>query len=147
LLLSKKEPRQAIRSGLCQSAIQKDIFRRAKSSPKKQLHQKFSYIPAVIISIGFLYLGCYFRKRIAKISALDDNSICLISKEKKILLHKNDILCIRQMVRFSLSERMWLMITFFNQNKKRERWLFQGEPNLGLMDEFKKMGVRLKNIS
>lgn len=103
-------------------------------------------ILSVTISTGFLVIGFYFRKRISRIHSLGIDFICLISSGKKVCLHKNEILSVKKMVRFTISERAWYIIHFMNDRRKRERWLFQGEPGLGLVDRFKKMGVRLKNI-
>jgi len=103
-------------------------------------------ILSVTISSGLLVIGFYFRKRISRIHSLGSDFICLISSGEEVCLHRNEILSVKKMVRFTISERAWFIIRFINIRQKRERWLFQAELGLGLVDHLKKMGVILKNI-
>jgi hypothetical protein len=109
-------------------------------------HLSYSDILGVLMSCGFLMFGLYFRKRIAMIVSLDKDAITLISRKKSVHLHREDVIVISKMVRFTLSERCWFIIHFYNDKGKRERWLFQEEAHIGLVDNLKKMHIRLRNI-
>jgi len=103
-------------------------------------------ILSVAISLVFFVIGLYFRKRISRIYSVGSDFICLISSDEEVCLYKKEILSVRKLVRFTISKRAWYIIHFVNSRRNRERWLFQGEAGLELIDQLKKMGVMLKNI-
>jgi hypothetical protein len=109
-------------------------------------HWSFTDIFGVVMSCGFLMFGWYFSKRIAMITSLDKDAITLISRKKKVHLQRKDIIIVSKMVRFAFSERGWFIIYFLNEKGKKERWMFQAEPDIGLVDNLKKMHIRLRNI-
>jgi hypothetical protein len=80
------------------------------------------------------------------IVSLDENAITLISRKKSVHLHEKDVIVVSKMVRFAFSERGWFMIHFYNDMGKRERWIFQAEPHIELVDNLKKMHIRLRNV-
>jgi hypothetical protein len=110
-------------------------------------HFSYNDILGVLMSCGFLMFGWYFCKRIAIITSLDEDAITLISRKKRVHLHRKDIITVSKMVRFTFSERSWFIIFFLNDKGKKERWMFQAEPHIGLVDNLKKMHIRLRNIA
>ena len=80
------------------------------------------------------------------ITSLDKDAITLISRKKRDLLKRKDIITVSKMVRFTFSERGWFIIHFLNDKGKKERWMFQAEPDIGLVDNLKKMHIRPRNI-
>lgn len=109
-------------------------------------HLSYNDILGIVMSCGFLIFGWYFSKRIAMIISLNKDSITLISRKKRVHLQRNDIITVSKMVRFTFSERGWFIIHFFNEKGKKEKWMFQAEPAIGLIDNLKKMHIRLRNI-
>lgn len=110
-------------------------------------HFSYNDILGVLMSCGFLMFGWYFSKRIAMITSLDEDTITLISRKKRVHLQRKDIITVSKMVRFTFSERSWFIIFFLNDKGKKERWMFQAEPHIGLVDNLKKMHIRLRNIA
>lgn len=109
-------------------------------------HLSYNDILGALISCGFLMFGWYFRKRISMIAALDADAITLISRKKRVDLQGKDIISVSKMVRFTFSERGWFIILFLNDKGKKERWMFQSEPSIRLVDNLKKMHIRLRNM-
>lgn len=106
----------------------------------------FADFTGVLMSCVFVALGIYFRKRIARIDELGETFLALSSQSKKIQLQFKDIESIRKMIRFTLSERAWFIICFYNESGKKERWLFQGEPGIGLIYYLEHSKINLKNM-
>jgi hypothetical protein len=112
------------------------------------LAEQFSFNQLIFtfILIALLIPTAYIRKRIARIAGIDDRSIVLISARGRVYLEINEIVKITKLVRFTFSERPWYMIAFLNSERVKERWLFQGEPRIDLLEKIKAMGIRLRNI-
>jgi hypothetical protein len=106
----------------------------------------YSDILGAVMSCSFLTFGWYFSKRIAMITSIDEKAITLIARKQSIHLQKNDIIAVRKMVRFTLLKRTWFIIHFFNEKGKKERWMFQEEPDIKLTENLEKMHIQLKNI-
>lgn len=106
---------------------------------------EYYHIPFIALSVGLSSFGYYFRTKLAKVNEINNSSIRLVSKRKKITINENDILSIRRLVHYSISESAWIIITFCGNTRERERWLVQVKPNLGLLDKLKKIEVGLKN--
>lgn len=106
----------------------------------------YNDILGVLIGCGFLMFGWYFRKRISMIASLNADNISLISRKKRVVLQGKDVISVSKMVRFTFSERGWFIIHFLNDKGKKERWLFQSEPGIRLVDNLKTMHIRLRNI-
>jgi len=108
----------------------------------------FSYIQLypIVLSTAFIIPSVYLRNRIARITMFGDNSLSLLSSRYELHLDVHQIVHISKIVRFTLSERALYMILFYNKKEKMERWIFQGEKNVDLLQKFKSMGIRLKNI-
>jgi hypothetical protein len=47
---------------------------------------------------------------------------------------------------FNELQRGWFIIHFLNDKGKKERWMFQAEHDIGLVQNLKKMHIRLRNI-
>jgi Ca2+/Na+ antiporter len=109
-------------------------------------HLSYNDIFGVVISCAFLMFGWYFSKRIAMITSLDEDAITLISRKRRVDLHGKDVISVSKMVCFTFSERGWFIIHFINDKGKKERWMFQSEPSIRLVDNLGKMHIRMRNI-
>lgn len=101
----------------------------------------------VFVSCAFIAIGLYFRTRIARIDELGEDFLSLSSQFRYIRLQFKDIISIKKMVRFTLSERAWFVVSYSNENGKKERWLFQGEPEIGLIDYLENSKIKINNMS
>ena len=106
----------------------------------------FHELPFITISLALVIFGCHLRKKVARISAIGKDAIELESSKQKLQLSTNDIVSISKAVRFTLTERVWLIIAFKNLKGKKERWFFQTEQNVDLIRRLKEMGITLKNL-
>jgi hypothetical protein len=109
-------------------------------------NMSYNDIFGVVISCGFLMFGWYFSKRIAMITSLDEDVITLISRKKRVDLQGKDVISVSKMVCFTFSERGWFIIHFINDKGKKERWMFQSEPSIRLVDNLEKMHIRMRNM-
>lgn len=99
----------------------------------------FGLIPIVI--------GYYFKGRSAEFVDIDEDSVTLSLGDKEVRLSKEIIISVTKSVRFTVTENYFLIITFYkNDNKGKERYFFFNEPKYNLLESFKNMGVKLRNV-
>jgi hypothetical protein len=94
-----------------------------------------------------IIVGYYFKKRVVRVYTIGADSITLKSGKKEVKLLKTDIISIAKVIRFTATERFWLILTFCSQDKKKkDRYFFMNEPGSNFLELFKNMGIQLKNM-
>ena len=107
----------------------------------------FSSRLLIILGIVNITIGFYFLKRFVEIEKIDDDSVTFGLGEKEVRLLKENIISVTKAVRFTVTENYLLMITFYNIDKnKKERYFFMNDPEFNLLESFKNMGVKLRNV-
>jgi hypothetical protein len=96
-------------------------------------------------TILLLPIGWYTKKRIAKVEEIGKNYIVFAVGKNRRVIEKNNIISIRKWARFTVSERIWMSITY-KHGKKKERYLFQTEPKMDMLKYFTQMGIILNNL-
>lgn len=100
-----------------------------------------------LIGILPIVLGIYLKNRIVRIVAIENDRICLMLNNKMIDVKKNDVISVAKAVRFTATEKFWMIMTFYRQGKKKkDRYFFMNESGYSFLDQFKKMGIPLKNM-
>ena len=94
-----------------------------------------------------IFVGYYFKKRVVRVYTIGADSITLKSGKKEVNLLTTEIISIAKAIRFTATERFWLILTFYSQNKKKkDRYFFMNEPGSELLELLKNMGIQLKNM-
>ena len=94
-----------------------------------------------------IVVGYYFKKRVVRVHTIGTDSISLMSGKKEVTLLTTEILSIAKAIKFTATERFWLILTFYSEDKeKKDRYFFMNEPESNLLESFKNMGIKLKNV-
>lgn len=94
-----------------------------------------------------IVVGYYFEKRVVRIYTIGADSITLMSGKKEVTLLTTNILSIAKAIKFTATERFWLILTFYSEDKKKkDRYFFMNEPGSNLLESCKNMGIKLKNL-
>lgn len=82
-----------------------------------------------------------------RVKAIDKHSVTLRLGKKKVHILKDNIISITKAVRFTATEKFWLILTFYDKGKKKkDHYFFVNEPKSNYLELFKKMGIKLRNL-
>ena len=94
-----------------------------------------------------IVLGIYLKNRVVRIVAIEDDRICFMVNNKMKEVNKNDVISATKAIRFTSTEKYWIIMTFYRQGKKKkDRYFFMNESGYSFLDQFKKMGIKLNNM-
>ena len=100
-----------------------------------------------VMGIPILFISYYFRNRIVRIKKIEKDSILLASGRKQVKLNKGDITSVFKLIRFTFTERFWMVISL-DKGKLRilNSYFLMNEPQENFIDKFSSMGLKLRNI-
>jgi type IV secretory pathway TrbD component len=92
-------------------------------------------------------IGFYNKKRLARITAIRDNSLVLLVEKSKIELNKEEVSSITKWVQVTITQRFPMTISL----KERKfgivkSYIVTNEPAYDFLHLFSRMGIRLKNV-
>jgi hypothetical protein len=100
-----------------------------------------------MIGIPIILISYYLRNRIVRIKKIDNDFIFLASGRKEIKLNKGDILSTSKLIRFTFTDRFWMVISLDKSKLSvLNCYFFMNEPQDDFIDKFLSMGLEMKNI-
>ncbi len=107
-----------------------------------------SLIPVTLgsfITVVGLFLLFYLHS--AHVLDESNNTLKLQTRKGIIICNASDILWAMKMVRYTFTDRFWVMVKTRGHNRSLPRYyMLQNSRSLDLIDLFRNMGIRLRNI-
>lgn len=98
-----------------------------------------------LLAIFPIAIAFFLKKRVAKLSSFEDKRIVFTINKKSVPIAVNEIIYVSKAVRFTFTQRFWLIIRYRKENKSGFLF-FVNEPDFHFLDLFSNLGVKLKNM-
>jgi len=101
----------------------------------------------VVIGALLCAIGYYNKKRIARITAIKDNSLVLLVDKSKIELNKEEISSISKWIQVTITQRFPMTISLKGRKYGIVKsYIVTNEPAYDFPHLFSRMGIRIKNV-
>jgi hypothetical protein len=113
------------------------------------LIMQFLFFSKMLSVVGLIpiIIGYYFSRRIVRVNAIGEYGVTFRLGKKEVHLLKDNIISVAKAVRFTATEKFWLILTFYDKDKKKKgHYFFVNEPGSNFLELFKSMGVKLMNL-